>query len=71
MLNEALNYFYSKTNENREIHVSCFEVFLNNIYDLLMPDAHSDKECNISSHFAETIDIAVKLLENGLQKRKV
>lgn len=53
------------------MHVSCFEIFVNCIYDLLKLSAESDTESNISSHYVESMAAATSLLQKGLQKRKV
>eukprot|EP01022_Parablepharisma_sp_SALTPOND_P007311 TRINITY_DN1298_c0_g1_i1.p1 TRINITY_DN1298_c0_g1~~TRINITY_DN1298_c0_g1_i1.p1 ORF type:complete len:657 (+),score=73.33 TRINITY_DN1298_c0_g1_i1:5216-7186(+) len=56
--------------KGREIHVSCFEVFVNCIYDLLKPPTESGTEGNISSHYAPDLSTAISVLQKGLQKRK-
>jgi hypothetical protein len=48
--------------------VSCFEVYMNCIRDLLVADTNPD--ANIASHLVESFDVAVRLLTRAFKKRK-
>jgi len=85
VLNETLNYFYANVQNQtcsntmysvatisfRYIQISCFEIFVNTINDLLAVSGGTDAEEHISSHYAENLKAATQMLAKAFAKRKV